>query len=138
MTILEGIINWLLQFEPQEYGRMKNIQADMLPARVNSYSLAKEPVQNRRTAISGRVTHTDHYTLHARLSANENGNRLDNATWGVLLEKWVQEKNKSRHFPEIDGILIRKVDITSPFARGIVNDREAVYQMTISIEYNEV
>ena len=135
MTISQGVIKWLETFKPEEYWEMKGISTDVQPAKVNSYSLVKEPIVNKRTSITGTVRATAHYTLMARLDSQMDAERVDNNTWGELLEEWVAEKNKKKELPEIEGVTVQSVAVTTPFYLGESEANESVYQLTISITY---
>lgn len=135
MTISQSIIKWLETFEPKEYWKMKGINTDIQPAKVNSYSLVKEPVINKKTSITGKVRATAHYTLMARLDSQMDAERVDNNTWGELLEEWVEEKNKKKELPELEGVTMQSVAVTTPFYLGKSEANESVYQLTISITY---
>ena len=49
MTVSESIIEWLKTFDPEEYWKMKQVDTDIQSAKVDSYSLVKEPVRNEKT-----------------------------------------------------------------------------------------
>ena len=135
MTISQSVIKWLETFEPKEFWQMKGISTDIQPAKVKSYSLVKEPIINKKTSISGKVTATEHYTLMARLDSQVDSDRIDNGGWGTALEEWVEEKNKKKDLPKIEGVITRSVAVTTPFYLGKSDAQESVYQLTISITY---
>lgn len=135
MTISQGIIKWLETFEPEEQQGMKCISTDIQPAKVNSYSLVKEPIINKKTSITGTVRATAHYTLMARLDSQTDAERVGNNMWGELLEEWVEDKNKKKELPVIDDVTVQSVAVTTPFYLGESETHESVYQLTISITY---
>lgn len=135
MTISQSVIKWLEAFEPKEFWQMKGISTDIQPAKVKSYSLVKEPIINKKTSISGKVTATEHYTLMARLDSQVDSDRIDNGGWGTALEEWVEEKNKKKELPKLEGVITRSVAVTTPFYLGKSDAQESVYQLTISITY---
>lgn len=134
-TVSESVISWLKTFDPKEYWRMKRIETGILPADVDSYALVKEPIVNKKTSVSGKVTATEHYTLHARLSSQNNNDRIDNGAFGELLESWVLEQKQIRNYPEIESAKVKNVDVTTPFYIGKTDTDNSVYQLTISITY---
>ncbi len=137
-TVSNAIITWLKKFDPVDYGKMKAIETDILPAEAETYSLAKEPIINKRTSISGKVTSTEHYTLMARLPSQTRSDRRGNVEWGELLEAWVAEQNQNGNFPEICGAVVRSVSVTTPFRIGSMQGTsDGVYQLTISIKYEK-
>lgn len=135
MTVSQSVIKWLEAFEPKEFWQMKGISTDIQPAKVKSYSLVKEPIINKKTSISGKVTATEHYTLMARLDSQVDSDRIDNGGWGTALEEWVEERNKKKELPKIEGVITRSVAVTTPFYLGKSDAQESVYQLTISITY---
>ena len=48
MTVSESIITWLREFKP------KKIDTDIQRAGTGKYSLAKEPIQNVKSYLSGK------------------------------------------------------------------------------------
>ncbi len=134
-TVSESVIEWLKIFNPKEYWKMKRIETGILPADVDSYALVKEPIVNKMTSISGKVTATEHYTLHARLTSQNNTDRIDNGAFGELLEAWVYEQKQSRNYPLIESGKVKSVDVTTPFYVGKTETNNSVYQLTISITY---
>lgn len=135
MTVSESIINWLLTFDQEEYWKIKKVDTDLQSARVDSYSLVKEPVKNVKSYLSGRKEVTEHYTFQARLLCQENADRVDNIGFGEALEGWVEQKNKERKYPEIMGTNVKNIAVTTPFCVGKTMDNSFIYQMTIAIKY---
>ena len=129
ITVSQSVIKWLKEFEKS------SINTDIQPAKVNSYSLVKEPIINKKTFISGRVRATEHYTLMARLESQIDVSRVENNAWGESLEQWVYEKNKKKELPELEGANVQSVAVTTPFYLGKSEANESVYQLTISITY---
>ena len=137
MTVSESIINWLMEFDQEEYWKMKKIDTDMQGAKVDEYSLAREPIQNVKAYISGKKIYTDHYTFQARLANTTDADRIDNNGFGEALEGWVREKDMRGEFPVLEGGKVRSIDITTPFYAGRASDNSFVYQMTIAIKYEK-
>ena len=131
MTVSQSVIAWLNKFE------QKSVNTDIQPAKVNSYSLVKEPIINKKAFISGRVRATEHYTLMARLESQMDSSRVENSAWGEKLEEWVRDMCKKKDLPVIDGATVQSVNITTPFYLGKSEVNESVYQLTISITYEK-
>ena len=131
MTVSQSIITWLNKFE------QKSVNTDIQPAKVNSYSLVKEPIINKKTFISGRVRATEHYTLMARLESQMDSSRVENNAWGEKLEEWVRDMCKKKALPVIDDATVQSVNVTTPFYLGKSEANESVYQLTISITYEK-
>lgn len=137
MTVSEAIIEWLRGFNPEEYGKMKQIDTELQSAKVDTYSLAKAPVQNVTTFLSGAKKYTDHYTFNARLSSQSNADRIENNGYGEALENWVREKDDAGEFPALPNATVQSIGITTPFYAGRTEDNSFIYQMTIEIVYEK-
>lgn len=137
MTVSEAIINWLKEFNPDEYWKMKKIDTEQQSSHVDSYSLVREPVQNVKSYLSGRKVYTDHYTIQARLSCQTDADRIDNNGFGEALENWVKEKNLLGEYPNLTDAVVKSIDVTTPFYVGRTENNSYVYQMTIAIKYEK-
>lgn len=137
MTVSESIIEWLNQFEPGKYRKMKNIDTDLQSSVVESYSLVKEPVRNVKTYISGKKVFTDHYMIRARLSSQTDTDRIDNNGFGEALENWCMEQDVLRNFPQIADAIVLQIGITTPFYMGKTETNNSIYQMTVAIKYTK-
>lgn len=137
MTVSESIVNWLKQFDPKEYWKMKQIDTELQSAVIDTYSLAKAPVQNVKTFLSGSKEFTDHYTFNARLASTSNVDRIDNNGFGEALEEWVREKDLAEQYPEITDAVVQSIGVTTPFYVGRTEDNSFIYQMTIEIVYEK-
>ena len=135
MTVSQSVIEWLKQFDAE---KIKAINTDIRPAKVNSYALIKEPIVNVRTFISGTKVITEHYVLMALLDSQDNTDRKENTAWGEQLEQWIADKNKEKEFPNIADAAVESVDVTTPFYLGSnENTNESMYQLSISIKYRK-
>lgn len=132
MTVSESVINWLKGFD---IARVNEINTDLLPAEVKSYSLAKEPVQNVQHFLSGRKVITDHFTIQARLASRTNAARMENSGFGEALEEWIFRQNTAGNYPEVENAKVQKVSVTTPFYLGQTQEHDSVYQMTVAIQY---
>lgn len=138
MTVSEAVIKWLESFDPEEYRKMKQIDTDIQSAKVDSYSLVKEPVRNEKTYITGKKVITEHYTLQARLSSQSNTDRIENNGFGESLEDWVARQNRARNFPQIPDAVVQSVGITTPFYLGRIDtNNSSVYQLTVAVKYEK-
>lgn len=136
MTVSSAIIKWLKTFDPAEYWKMKHIDTDKMHGDVE-YALVKEPVRNIKTYVSGKKIITDHYMILARLSSITNNDCMDNSGFGEALEEWVSEQNREKNYPDLIGAKVIQVGVTSPFVAGTSETNNIVYQMTVSIKYEE-
>lgn len=137
MTVSEAIIEWLKTFESEECNGMEHIDTEKQSAKVDSFSLVREPVQNVKTYLSGRKEYTDHYTIQARLPNQSNEDLIDNNGFGEALEKWVWEKDTAGDFPKIPNAEVQSIGITTPFYVGKADNNSFIYQMTIEIIYEK-
>ena len=135
MTVSQSVIEWLMLFDVE---KLKSINTDIRPAKVNSYALIKEPVVNVKKFISGTQIVTEHYVLMALLESQENADRKENSEFGEQLEHWISDKCKNKDFPDIDGAKVESVDVTTPFYLGSdESTNESMYQLSISIKYRK-
>ena len=129
MTVSESIITWLREFKP------KKIDTDIQRAGTGRYSLAKEPVQNVKSYLSGKKEYTDHYTFRACMPNQENAECIDNNVFGEELTEWVNEQNRLCNYPVLQDATVKEIKITTPFYMGATSENDSVYQMTIAIKY---
>ncbi len=137
ITVSESIIKWLKTFDPEEYWKMKQIDTDIQSAKVDSYSLAREPVRNEKTYLTGNKVITDHYMLRARLSSLENMDCIENNGFGEALEDWVSEQNRNKNFPRIPDAVVQHISVTTPFYLGKTATDNSIYQLTVAIKYEK-
>lgn len=137
MTVSEAVIRWLKTFEPEEYWKMKQVDTEIQSAKVDSYSLVKEPVRNEKQYITGKKVITDHYMLQARLSSQSNTDRIENNGFGEALEDWVSEQNTVKNFPQIPGAVVQDISVTTPFYLGKTDTDNSIYQLTVAIKYEK-
>lgn len=136
MTVASAVIKWLKTFNPEEYWKMKHIDTDLMHGDVE-YALVKEPVRNIKSYLSGKKVITDHYMILARLPSQSNADCVDNNGFGEALEEWVSAQNRARNYPEIPGKKVTQIGVSSPFVAGTTNTNNTVYQITVSIKYEE-
>ena len=83
MTVVESIIKWFASFN------INDIDTDALGGQSASYGIAKEPVQNVKTYISGRKVYTDYYEFLARLDSKTDAERNNNHVFMEKLSEWI-------------------------------------------------
>lgn len=133
MTITESIIKWLQGFQADN--KPVKVDADILRPGSIKYALAKEPIQNVKSYLSGKKEYTNHYTFMARLPSVNSEECIDNTGFGEALEEWVKEKNRKEEYPDIEDAVVKNISITTPFYIGITQEQDSIYQMTIAIKY---
>lgn len=137
MTVSESIIRWLYGFNSEQYWNISKIDTDLQDAKVDSFSLVKEPVRNVKSYVSGRKVYTEHYMIRARLSSNLDIERVENLGFGEALEEFVKNKNLKEEYPDIPDAKVRNIEVTTPFYLGITENNNSIYQMTIAIKYEK-
>lgn len=134
MTVSEAVIKWLKTFNPEEYWKINHIDTGIQSAKVDTYSLAKEPVQNVKHYLSGKQEITEHYAIMARLSSQTNTDRIENNGFGEALEAWVSEQDRNKNYPVLP-VQVQEISVTTPFYIGKTETNQSLYQMTIAIKY---
>ena len=137
MTVAESIINWLYGFNSEEYWNMPKIDTDLQGAKVDSFSLVREPIQNVKSYLSGKKVYTEHYMVRARLSTCLDIERVENLGFGEALEKYVRTKNLVEKYPDIPDANVHSIEVSTPFYLGVAEDNNSIYQMTIAIKYEK-
>ncbi len=133
MTVSESIIIWLKTFsQEKQYLKMGT---DILRPGTEMYSLAKEPVQNIKTYLSGKKEYTDHYMFRACLPSINNVECINNNVFGETLTEWVNEQNRKKVYPVIENAAVTEISITTPYYLGVTKENDSIYQMTIAIKY---
>ena len=131
MTVSEAIIQWLKQFAPE---KMRQIDTDRMHGDVD-FALVKEPTINVKKYISGTEVHTEYYQMLARLPSLTDTDCVENGPWMEELTRWIEKMDRERNYPELDNGTVQKIGISSSFFVGENEDADAIYQMTISIQY---
>lgn len=132
MTVVEAIINWLGQFN------ISKISTDALPGQSVAYGIAKEPVQNVRTYISGRKVCTDYYEFLARLDSKTEAERNNNHVFMEGLSEWIYDQSKNEMYPELpEHLRCTDIAISTPFHMQATSVDSAVYGFTIKIKYEK-
>lgn len=133
MTVAESIIKWLEGFPLED--KLRRIDVDILRPGSIRYALVKEPIQNVKSYLSGKKEYTDHYTFIARLTSLNSDECKENTGFGEAMENCVKEKDSAGEYPDIEDAVVTEVKTTTPFGMKATNDKESIYQMTISIKY---
>lgn len=136
MTVSDAVIQWLKEFNLEEYWRMNNINTDVMHSDVD-YVLVKEPIQNVKKYISGTQIITEHYQLRARLDSVSDSDSIDNTAWLQALTDWIERKNRVKAYPEITAGEVQEIGIATPFFMGVSEEKKAIYQLTIFIRYRK-
>jgi len=131
MTIAESLIAWLGTFQSDR------MDTDILRPGDIRYALAKEPTQNVKSYLSGRKEYTDHYTILARLPTANSEECTDNNAYGEELTSWVKKQDRDAVYPQIEGAVVKHIDISTPFCIKAIQEQDSIYQMTIKVKYEK-
>lgn len=97
----------------------ERINVEFLPAKPTSYSLVEEPLFNNgkgvgvlRKFLDGK-TKREYRVQLQRVAHYEEmvDTNIDNSNFMKSFQKWIEENNKNKIFPEIDGM--QKVNLTT-------------------------
>ncbi len=132
MTVVESIIKWFASFN------INDIDTDALGGQSASYGIAKEPVQNVKTYISGRKVYTDYYEFLARLDSKTDAERNNNHVFMEKLSEWIYDQGQKMIFPELpEHLKCLDISISTPFHMKAANEDSAIYGFTIKIKYEK-
>lgn len=129
----EYLINILTELQEQ-YNEMNIYFLDENP---NSYSLDKIPIESEiKKWITGITLYRDVYSFRSRrnYSADEITN-IENIGFYELFEKTIIQKNKTKIFPNIDGI--QSIKCLNCGSLNNANTNTAEFDIQIQIEYLE-
>lgn len=113
----------------------KQINVDFLSDDVDNYSLDKIPTASVvERWVSGTELHRDVYSFRSRMnySADVMSN-IENIGFFETFEKIIEEKNKSKEFPEIDGI--QSIQCLNCGSLVNANTNTAEFDIQLQIEY---
>lgn len=130
MTISEYISKWL-----KEYRKIE-IDTNHVSDGSDKYGLFKSPARDVKEFTDESYEITEFYQFLIRQSASSKADRVDSDEWMEELAYWADDYHCWYEYPKLDGQ--RKVsDIrmtASPYPMEI-KDRDALYQVTLSITY---
>ena len=115
-----------------------SINANMLSADPNNYSLDKIPVDKSvEMWITGDEIHRDVYSFRSRNNYSQDTlNNLINIGFFEVFEKIISSNNKSRILPDIDGI--QEIKCLNCGSMNNANTNTAEFDIQIEIDYIEV
>ena len=134
LTISQAIITWL--YTNPGVAVDENVDTDMLQANAAAYGLYKTPQTNVITYIDGTRDITAYYTFHVRQRVNQESTRQSNQEWLEAFEAWVLSQSRARNLPALPSpSTCERVFIANTFSMEQAENNEAVYQLTIGINY---
>lgn len=136
MTVSQALVTWL--YTQGTISIADNIDTDQLAASASAYGLYKSPQVDIKQFINGDRDITAHYQFLVRQRSIQDTSRQNNQQWLENLERWVFEQNKARNLPALgSNRTCNSVRIANSFFAQETDEREAVYQLVIAINYTE-
>lgn len=136
MSISQSIITWLCGFDGIDVD--EGIDTDLLAANAAACGLYKTPQTNIVSYIDGSRDITAYYSFCARQRAAQDAKRRSNQEWMEALEGWVRRQQLSRNLPALDGNrACQTIFVANSFALQDAEKDEAVYQLTLAVNYTE-
>ncbi|MBP3205697.1 MAG: hypothetical protein J6M66_09800 [Lachnospiraceae bacterium] len=136
MTVSSAVIQWLKEFDLEDYWKMQKINTEVMHSDVD-YVLIKAPIKNEKTFISGTKIITEQYQLGARLDSICDKDSVDNTVWLEALETWIEKRNLEKNFPVLSAGTVQEIGIATSFFKGHDTGKKAIYQLTIYIKYKK-
>ena len=111
------------------------INANFLSDKIDDYSLDKLPTKNVEPFVNGDLYCIESYSFRSRKSYSKDFIvNLKNMGFGELLEEAIENNNKKRVLPDINGI--QSISCLSPWTMIKNEDgKSATFDIQISIEY---
>lgn len=130
MTVSAYIANILSEYEGI------TIDTNHMETGSDQYGLYKSPGRNRSDFTDGSYEVTENFQFFARQSSVSSAERKEADEWLEDLTYWIDDYPFFREFPVLDGgRKVTGLSITgSPYAM-LTEEREVLYQMSISITY---
>lgn len=102
----------------------------------DQYGLYKSPGRNKTAYVDGSYEVTENFQFFARQSSVSSAERKETDEWLEDLTYWIDDYQYENGLPPIDGNReVTELSITgSPYAM-LSEEREVLYQMSISITY---
>ena len=133
-TVSQAIIQWLYGFG--DIAIDESIDTNQLQAMANAYGLYKTPQTAVTPYANGARDVTAYYLFMGRQRSQTEPERKASEAWLEGLELWVRQQNMGRHLPELaPGMSCQAVGIANAATMQYQESGEAVYQLTISINY---
>lgn len=137
--MIKKIADYLSEFE--EIEKKSKINIEYLPKEPTSYSIMEEAMVNGgliRKSITGNKLKQKIVTLLRTTEYEEPiATNIDNSNFFRNFEKWIENNNEKRIFPNIDGVQSIEI-ISSGYLQGVSQDQtSAIYGVGIKIIYLE-
>ena len=134
MTVSQAIVTWL--YTNTTIAVDETVDTDMLAANAAAYGLYKTPQTNITQYVDGTRDVTAYYTFHVRQRSNVEATRQSNQAFLESFETWVRSQSRARTLPSLTSPLeCQRVFIANTFSMSNAENDEAVYQLTLGINY---
>lgn len=134
MTIAKSIIDWLKGYENIDIN--EEITTDMLKAQSAAFGMFKTPEKNVENYNDGSQLITEYYLFLVRQDSQLDAERVSNNQWLEDLEDWVDQKNFNEDYPILKkNCSCQNIEISSPYYMQSTEGEEAVYQLSVGIQY---
>ena len=136
MTVSQAIVTWL--YTNTTIAVDETVDTDMLAANAAAYGLYKTPQTTIIPYVDGTRDVTAYYTFHVRQRSNVETTRQSNQAFLEAFEAWVRSQSRARTLPSLTSPLeCQSVFIANTFSMSNAENDEAVYQLTLGINYIE-
>lgn len=130
MTISQAIVDFLSGYEEIE------IDMNHVSDGSDRYGLFKSPSRDTKDFICSEYEITEYYNFIAKQVSVSASERKESDEWLEDLAYWVDDKSYAGDFPDLGkNRKIRNVEITGIPYPMETNEKETLYQMSLSITY---
>ena len=134
MTVSQALVTWL--YTNTTIAVDETVDTDMLAANAAAYGLYKTPQTTIIPYVDGTRDVTAYYTFHVRQRSNVETTRQSNQAFLESFENWVRSQSRARTLPALTAPLhCERVFIANTFSMEAAETDEAVYQLTLGINY---
>ena len=132
MSKIKGIVEW---FETcplvEEAGY---VDVNQLNPETEALGIYKQPAVTVEELMDGSKLITENYYLLFRRAAQLKEDRFDNEDYLDDVEDWFEEQLYQENYPDI-GFRVHDIAMSNAFYMLERDSEDAVYQLTISIQY---
>lgn len=135
-TVGQALSGWLSDFEGFQID--EDIRTDQLDAQAAAYGLYKTPQATVVNYVDGTRDVTAYYRFLARQRTRQERSRQESQALLERFEQWVRKRGRDGELPWLGpGRTCQGVSVASPFSMEYREDSEAVYQLTLAVNYIE-
>lgn len=136
LTVSRALLDWLADFDGLAVD--EDITTDQLEANAAAYGLYKTPQTRVQCYVDGTRDITAYYRFLARQRSQQECTRQASQELLEEFEGWVRSRNISRDLPALGlGRDCQSVSVANTFSMEYMEGNEAVYQLTLAINYFE-